>query len=48
MGIVYNDAGPEGLNGSYPYHSYHNHYHNKKEPKKEPKSSMHEGRYEWI
>lgn len=30
MGIVYNDAGPEGLNGSYPYHSYYNHYKNKK------------------
>ncbi len=30
LGIVYNDAGPEGLNGSYPYHSYYSHYHKKK------------------
>ncbi len=30
MGVVYNDAGPEGLNGTYPYHSYYNHYKNKK------------------
>lgn len=30
MGIVYNDAGPEGLNGSYPYHSYYHHYQTKK------------------
>ncbi len=30
MGIVYNDAGPEGLNGNYPYHSYYNHYKSRK------------------
>lgn len=29
IGIVYNDAGPEGLNGTYPYHSYYNHYQKK-------------------
>lgn len=29
LGIVYNDAGPEGVNGNYPYHSYYNHYHKK-------------------
>jgi protein-tyrosine kinase len=30
MGIVYNDAGPEGPGGHYPYHAYYNHYHHKK------------------
>jgi protein-tyrosine kinase len=30
LGVVYNDAGPEGLNGKYPYHSYYSHYHQKK------------------
>ncbi len=30
LGIVYNDAGPEGLNGTYPYRSYYDHYHKKK------------------
>jgi receptor protein-tyrosine kinase/non-specific protein-tyrosine kinase len=30
MGIVYNDAGPEGINGKYPYHTYYDHYHRKK------------------
>jgi protein-tyrosine kinase len=29
LGIVYNDAGPEGINGSYPYHTYYDHYQNK-------------------
>lgn len=26
LGVVYNDAGPEGINGGYPYHSYYKHY----------------------
>jgi exopolysaccharide/PEP-CTERM locus tyrosine autokinase len=30
LGVVYNDAGPEGLNGHYPYHSYYHHYEKKK------------------
>jgi exopolysaccharide/PEP-CTERM locus tyrosine autokinase len=30
LGVVYNDAGPEGLNGHYPYHSYYHHYDKKK------------------
>lgn len=29
LGIVYNDAGPEGMNGTYPYHSYYRHYEKK-------------------
>jgi exopolysaccharide/PEP-CTERM locus tyrosine autokinase len=29
LGVVYNDAGPEGLRGSYPYHSYYHHYDRK-------------------
>ncbi|OGW46615.1 MAG: polysaccharide biosynthesis protein [Nitrospirae bacterium GWC2_57_9] len=29
LGIVYNDAGPEGVNGTYPYHSYYRHYHSR-------------------
>lgn len=30
MGVVYNDAGPDGLNGKYPYHTYYNHYRSRK------------------
>ncbi len=30
MGIVYNDAGPEGPRGNYPYHAYYSHYHHNK------------------
>jgi exopolysaccharide/PEP-CTERM locus tyrosine autokinase len=29
LGIVYNDAGPEGARGNYPYHSYYNRYQSK-------------------
>jgi exopolysaccharide/PEP-CTERM locus tyrosine autokinase len=29
LGVVYNDAGPEGLSGTYPYHSYYHHYDRK-------------------
>ena len=29
LGVVYNDAGPEGLSGTYPYHSYYHHYERK-------------------
>lgn len=29
LGVVYNDAGPEGLNGTYPYHSYYHRYERK-------------------
>ena len=29
LGVVYNDAGPEGVNGTYPYHSYYHHYERK-------------------
>lgn len=30
MGVVYNDAGPEGPRGNYPYHAYYSHYQQKK------------------
>ncbi len=29
LGLVYNDAGPEGMNGTYPYHSYYHRYERK-------------------
>ncbi len=29
LGIVYNDAGPDGPRGNYPYHAYYSHYHHK-------------------
>lgn len=30
LGVVYNDAGPQGPGHGYPYHSYYSHYHKKK------------------